>query len=129
GGADQSKHLVTLHTYRADNKREVTDFPNGNRVKREYDERGLEVALIKGFHSGDTYRTAYDADGLKTRTTTPKGHNTHFELDVFGNVVRQTDALGTETLFTFDKNSNLLVQRLFERRNGQFFLLSRSEYG
>ena len=90
------------------------------------DERGLEVALIKGFYPGDTYRTQSDADGLTIRTMTPKGHVTQVEYDVFGNVICQTDPLGTETRFTFDKNNNLLVQRVFERRNNQWFLLSRS---
>ena len=36
GGADLSRHLVTLHTYVADNRVDVTVLPSGNRVKREY---------------------------------------------------------------------------------------------
>lgn len=131
GGADLSDHLVTKHCYDSTGQRVLTVLPAGNRIGFSYDERLLPVAQTVAVGTADaaTRHVEYDGDGHVRRTRSARNDLTTLTLDPFGRVTAQEDALANLVRRTYDKASNLTVERIFERQeNGTFVLVARSEF-
>lgn len=130
GGSDLSTHLVTRHCYDTAGQRVLTILPRRNQIRFRYDERLLPVAQTLGAGTKDaaTTRTEYDGDSRVRRTQDARGNPTISTLDPFGRVIAEEDALGHITRRTYDKASNVTVERIFERKeDGSYLLLARSE--
>lgn len=130
GGANLSAHLVTKHDYDSAGLRVRTISPGGSRTRTTYDERRQPVAVTRGAGSKDasTSRTTYDGDGRVRSTTSGGGHPLELVRDPFGRIVRKVDALGHVTCLTYDKGSNVRIERVFGRRpDASFTLLARTE--
>ena len=59
---------------------------------------------------GNTRTFTYDKNSRITAVTDRNGNTTRYELD--GNIVKSTDAAGTESQFTYDSLNNLIKVRL-----------------
>ena len=129
GGAHRDGHLAIRHRYDASGRRCLTELPRGNRIAYDYDARGLLIAETAGDGSPDaaTTRTLHDLDGRAIRAINPRGNATSWRLDPFGRVVQETDGLGNISLVSYDKASNIICTRQFERRESGYFLLARTE--
>jgi RHS repeat-associated protein len=131
GGEDLSAHLVTKYCYDGAGDRVLTIQPKGNEVRTVYNERLLPVAQTIGAGSLDaaTTRFEYDGDGRISRVQSPRDHSISYTYDVFGRIIAVEDALGNVAHYTYDKTGNLILERVFERRaDNSFVLLARSEF-
>ena len=129
GGGSLPEHLVTEHLYNSAGKRSQTIFPQGNQTLFEYNERMLQVTQTWAACSDEEVitRTEYDGDSRVKRTFDARGNATTFELDAFGRIIAEENALGHITRKNYDKAGNLICVRFFERRGEEYFLLARSE--
>ncbi|PEA58358.1 hypothetical protein CON74_23560 [Bacillus thuringiensis] len=130
-GVELENHLITRNFYNGSDKRVLTIFPGGNRMRIDYDARLLEVAITMGVNSPDsaTTRTEYDGDGMKVRTYSARGYVTNYKYDTFGRNVEQIDALAHVVKRKYDKAGNLLVERVFEyQSDGTYRLISRKQF-
>ena len=130
GGADVKGHLVSKHRYDVAGRLAATFLPAGNVVRFAYDPRSLRTATTTAHGTADeaTARTEYDGDGRVKETITPEGRATRLVRDPAGRVVAEEDAAGNVTRRSYDKAGHLLVERVFERREGgTFVLLARNE--
>ena len=64
-----------------------------------YDSLGRLVGMTRG---GDTWQTAYDAEGVVSSRTTPLGYTTGYVTDALGQVTQTTDACGRNMCFGWD---------------------------
>ncbi len=76
----------------------LTD-PVGQVVNLSYDPRGWQNAVNIG---GQTWQTAYDAEGVPTADTTPLGNVTSYQTDALGLLAAVADPLGHTTTLTRD---------------------------
>jgi len=92
--------------YDADDRVIETTLPNGQKETRSYDAIGRLITrnLIGATTSTTTY--TYDANG-NLLTETIDGKTTTYAYDLFDRRTTATDALGTVTSFTYDKNNNI----------------------
>jgi len=131
GGLDPATHLITHHTYNESDKRVRTILPKGNRVRRIYDERLLEISVTRGSGSSEasTTRTVYSSDGLKVQTIDGRGNITRNAFDPFNRLIKTVDPLGNVALIEYDKAGNITVERFFEKQAvNRYLFLTRSEY-
>jgi len=129
GGSNLAAHLFIRHCYDNSDKLVATILPNGNRVRRRYDERLQEIELTIGAGTPDaaTVGREYDGDGRLRRLVSPRGFPAEFSTDVLGRTVESRDALGHVTRDSYDKANNLIVRRSFElRQDGSYALLART---
>ncbi|WP_342596900.1 RHS repeat-associated core domain-containing protein [Cyanobacterium aponinum UTEX 3222] len=117
---DQRNNILTTtdslgntytNTYDSQNNILTTTDPLGNTTTRTYD-RNKNVTSVN-YPDGSTATFDYDSTGRLTALS--DGGITVFQnfYDNFGNVIRQLDAEGNETTFTYDANGNRLSESKF----------------
>lgn len=122
---DEGRFAVTEYDYDANENLVEIRYPEcvagrqpSNRVRYEYDERGLLFRQIQAPGSPEESVTEYDYDGNKNlvRKTEAVGTGaarvTVQEFDGYDRVVRRTDAMGNVTHFDYDANGNLTSTRI-----------------
>jgi RHS repeat-associated protein len=90
----------------------VTD-PKGN-VEVIYYTQGLKTAVTKGYGTPQaaTWRYLYDAYSLAlVRVVDPNGNRTSYNVDSNGNVLSITDALGRQTVKTYNAFNQVLTDK------------------
>ena len=128
GGGSEASRLCTRHSYDGAGRRVLTLLPNGERIAYFYNERGLPAGQRLGAGTADaaTTRSEYDADGRLHRAYDARGNRTEFTYDAFGRVVAEEGPLGHVLRRDHDKLGNPTVERFFERRaDDAYVLLSR----
>jgi RHS repeat-associated protein len=117
---------VTRYTYNAKGDLLSTTDALGNTITNTYDSNGNPTA-ISGLANGPINLT-YGAGGLLTILTTAEGTTT-YEYDRRGNVTKEVDPLGHETIYTFDGNGNRLTEtRKLTTAAGVQTLVTTTEY-
>jgi RHS repeat-associated protein len=117
--------------YDAANCRVRTQFPRGNSVCYEYDERMLVTRVIRGCcdPQASTTTYGYDGDGLQITATDPRGNATRQTLDAFGRAIGILDPVGTLQRIDYDALGNATVRRWFGSAGvAAYVLLRRSEF-
>ena len=130
GGDDTSAHHITKHRYNETDCLIATFTPAGGVVRRRYDARLLQRAIVRGSGSpnASTTKAEVDGDGRKKRSISARGFRTTFHYDPLGRIHMIQDALGNETHLSHDKAGNITTERFFEQKaDGGFALLSRRE--
>jgi len=96
---------TATRTYNNMNRLESETDPNGIAVGYAYDARadvGSEIWRTGVTVGGQTWRTAYDDEGVPVSCTTPVGRTTTYETDQRGVTAALADPLGSRTALTRD---------------------------
>jgi RHS repeat-associated protein len=106
---------TTKFTYnKFDNALTVTDAL-GNTTKFTYDGQGNQTSLSVG---GKVIQSNLNSEGQVTSVTGADGSITQFFYDSRGRVIRQIDALGNESRYTYDAVGNQLTETKLVSING-----------
>ena len=131
GGANETRHLVSKYSYDAAGKHAMAFRPEGNGIRTNYDERLLPIEWTVGFCTPEqaSIRIEYDGDGRIVKTFNARGHPTSISYDPSDRITQIEDPFGNVTRRNYDKLGNLKVERVFERRGeDSFVLIARSEF-
>ena len=107
---DQLGRTTTFDYTSIANATKVRDAKHN--VEVDYYSNGLETAVTKGYGTPQaaTWQYAYDPATLaRISTTDPNGHSTVTVVDGSGNPVTVTDALGRQTVNTFNSFNEILT--------------------
>jgi RHS repeat-associated protein len=110
----------------------LTRNPDGSRIDRAYDERGLLIEdTVSGLDGARlTVRRAYDRNGEVTRVIQPSGSTTRYEYDGFGRLARAYLPNGTEMRFAWREEDVLAsVESVGQDGHGNVRRLERITYG
>ncbi|MDQ6720366.1 MAG: DUF6531 domain-containing protein, partial [Candidatus Dormibacteraeota bacterium] len=91
----------------------TTTDPKGNR-QVDYYTQGLRVAVTKGYGTAEaaTWQYWYDTNTLAViRVTDPNGNSTSYTVDVSGNPLTITDALGRQATNTYNALNEVLTSK------------------
>jgi RHS repeat-associated protein len=104
------RFLVTRHAYDASGKRIETTYPEGNKTRFVYDERGFIISETIAADTADasTIYRFFDANGNPTRIVDALGRETFLEYDAFDRQVKTTMADGTTHEVEYDKEGNVV---------------------
>ncbi|MGA1826369.1 MAG: RHS repeat-associated core domain-containing protein [bacterium] len=93
---DNDGHLLSI--IYPDGLKEVNVYTNGYLTKTYYEVNGQEVPDLKEEYTND-------ARGNHLTMTDAKGNTTHFEYDIRDRVVKITNPLGEETIYSYTENN------------------------
>ncbi len=99
---------TTFKTYDSNNNLLSTTDSLGNTTSSTYDSRGNKTAVT--YPDGSVATFSYDRAGNLTAITDGGTLMVSSEYDNAGRVIRQVDANGEETAFTYDANGNRLTE-------------------
>ncbi|MBI4835208.1 MAG: putative Ig domain-containing protein, partial [Planctomycetes bacterium] len=101
--------------------------PEGNQVKKSFDERGLPWETIYGYGTSiwGSYKNYYDANGNHVKTVDPRGYENTTLRDKFGRYVGSIDALGNRTDIELNACGSTLS---VTRKNSAGVILSVTKY-
>jgi RHS repeat-associated protein len=123
---DASTTRTTSFDYDDEQQRIRVTLPEGNKVKTEYNERGLVKKVIRGETSGDASEREYfyDANGNLTEEEDGRNYDTTHAFDLFDRRTRSTNAQGAYTEWTLDKNGQAFV---ISRKNSSDVTMLKQE--
>ncbi|MFH1232104.1 MAG: DUF6531 domain-containing protein [Planctomycetota bacterium] len=119
--------VTTLFGYDKNTNETLLTQPEGNQVKKIYDERDLLVEVIRGFGSADESSTKweYDDNGNPKKVIDGKGNETEFLADGYDRIYGYIDAQSNRTEQELDAAGN--VTRV-TRKNSSSVVLSDTKY-
>ena len=99
----------TTATYTYNEKNNMTSYkdPMGMVTTYEYNSDSQIISETKGELGSTQYGYT---NGLITSITNPRGKTAYIEYDAYGNPIKQTDANGNVTTYTFDLGGNKLSE-------------------
>ncbi|MFM8387602.1 MAG: RHS repeat-associated core domain-containing protein [Planctomycetia bacterium] len=103
---DASTTRTTTFDHDDEQQRIRVTLPEGNKVKTEYNERGLVKKVIRGETSGDASEREffYDDNGNLIEEEDGRNNDTTHTVDLFDRRTRSTNAQGAYTEWTLNKN-------------------------
>jgi len=104
---DPNTAMTTSYTYNEYGDVLTITKPKGNITANEYDPNGFLTRVFDPNHPTRQTLYSYDALGNMISTTDAKGNTTTFEYDNLGRITKVTNALGIETINTYD-SANLV---------------------
>ncbi len=119
---------TTAFEYDAEQQRIRVVLPEGNKVKTEYDERGLVWKVTRGETSGvaSTVENSYDDNGNLVAVEDGRGSTTTFTYDLFDRRTRVTNAQSHYTETTLDKNGQ--ATEIARKDSGDTTLLKQERF-
>jgi YD repeat-containing protein len=100
---------VTKYEYNANGKVTAMIDALGNKTQYEYDKNGNVTKTIDA--EGNENTAVYDEKGRATSETDAMGNTQNISYDIAGNVILQKDALGVDVFKgEYDNNNNLIKQ-------------------
>jgi RHS repeat-associated protein len=123
---DANRRASISYTYDADDRLLTTTYPNGQREKRTYDTLGRLTA--KEIIGATTRTTSYTYDNNSNVTSeTIDGLTSTFTYDGYDRLSTSTDANGTITTMSYDKNGNIL-ESVVRNQAGTILKKTTTEY-
>ena len=109
-------------TYNYDNNEKLASVTDaeGKTTSYEYDERDLPFKVKDANTPQGVTQTDYDINGNVKKLTDANGHATTYAYDLFDRKFTETFADSTYHQYTYDKNSNLTVNRLPDARTVEY---------
>ena len=104
-----STSRTTSFDYDDEQQRIRVTKPEGNKVKTDYNSRGLVWKVTRGETSSvaSTVENTYDPNGNLTEIEDGRGNSTTYAYDLFDRRTRATNALSHYTVWTYDKSGRV----------------------